>query len=114
MERIPEREPGGTIWCLSEVDTFCDLSPAEMDTIAAAAPMRTYAAGELVYSPHQPEQALFILKQGRVRIFRVSADGRALTTAILTPGTIFGQMVPLGQHMYDNSVESEFVDGWCG
>lgn len=51
-------------------------------------------------------EALFILKQGRVRIFRVSADGRALTTAIINPGTIFGHMVPLGQHMYDNFAEA--------
>lgn len=26
-------------WCMSEVDIFCDLSPPEMDAIAAAAPM---------------------------------------------------------------------------
>ncbi|MET9969239.1 cyclic nucleotide-binding domain-containing protein, partial [Streptomyces sp. NPDC006356] len=38
---------------------------------------------------------LFILKKGRVRVFRVSADGRALTTAIISPGTIFGEMVLL-------------------
>jgi CRP-like cAMP-binding protein len=49
---------------------------------------------------------LFILKRGRVRIFRVSADGRALTTAIITPGTIFGEMVLLGQRMYDNYAEA--------
>lgn len=94
------------IWCLSEVDIFCDLSPEEMDVIAAAAPMRNYAAGEMLYSPHNPVETLFILKKGRVRIFRVSADGRALTTAILTPGTIFGEMILLGQHMYDNFAEA--------
>jgi CRP/FNR family cyclic AMP-dependent transcriptional regulator len=93
-------------WCLSEVDIFADLSPAEMDAIAAAAPMKTYAAGEVLFSPHNPVETLFILKRGRVRIFRVSADGRALTTAIMTPGTIFGEMVLLGQRMYDNYAEA--------
>ena len=93
-------------WCLAEVDIFCDLSATEMDAIAAAAPMRTYAAGELLYSPHNPVETLFILKRGRVRIFRVSKDGRALTTAIITPGTIFGEMVLLGQHMYDSFAEA--------
>ncbi|MGH3905538.1 MAG: hypothetical protein ACRDTE_15335 [Pseudonocardiaceae bacterium] len=34
-----------------EVDTFADLSAAEMDAITAAAPMNTYTAGELLYSP---------------------------------------------------------------
>ncbi|WP_230396522.1 Crp/Fnr family transcriptional regulator [Streptomyces blattellae] len=93
-------------WCISEVDIFRDLSAAEMDAIATAAPMKTYSAGELLYSPSQPSEVLFILKKGRVRIFRVSADGRALTCAIISPGTIFGEMVLLGQRMYDNFAEA--------
>jgi CRP/FNR family cyclic AMP-dependent transcriptional regulator len=93
-------------WCLAEVDIFCDLSEAEMDAIAAAAPMKTYPAGALLYSPHHPTETLFILKRGRVRIFRISSDGRALTTAIITPGTIFGEMVLLGQSMNDNYAEA--------
>ena len=83
------RATGDDIWCMAEVDIFADLSAAEMEAIAAAAPMKTYSAGALLYSPHQPVEALFILKKGRVRIFRVSPDGRALTTALITPGTVF-------------------------
>jgi CRP-like cAMP-binding protein len=81
------------------VDTFADLPPDEMDAIAAIAPMHTYAAGELLYSPHNPTETLFILRAGRVRIFRVAADGRVLTTAIITPGTIFRDIVLMGQRM---------------
>ncbi len=93
-------------WCLTEVDIFTDLDEAEMGAIAEAAPMRDYRAGDLVYTPHQPVETLFILKQGRIRIFRVSADGRALTTAILEPGTIFGEMVIVGQRMHDSFAEA--------
>lgn len=91
---------------LAEIDIFADLTQAEMQAIAEAAPMRTYAPGEMLFTPHQPTESLFILKRGRVRIFRVSPDGRALTTAIITPGTIFGEMVLLGQKMYDNWAEA--------
>ncbi|KUL34980.1 cyclic nucleotide-binding protein [Streptomyces regalis] len=93
-------------WCMSEVDIFRDLSEPEMEAIAEAAPMRTYSAGEILHSPQQPSEVLFILKRGRVRIFRVSADGRALTCAIISPGTIFGEMALLGQRMYDNFAEA--------
>ncbi|MDI3406226.1 Crp/Fnr family transcriptional regulator [Streptomyces cavernicola] len=93
-------------WCISEVDIFRDLSEQEMDAIAAAAPMKTYTAGEILHSPAQPSEVLFILKRGRVRIFRVSAEGRALTCAIISPGTIFGEMALLGQRMYDNYAEA--------
>ena len=93
-------------WCMSEVDIFADLNEAEMDAMAAAAPMKTYGAGSLIYTPHQPLEALFILKRGRIRIFRVSPDGRALTTAIINPGTIFGEMVIVGQQMHDSFAEA--------
>jgi CRP/FNR family transcriptional regulator, cyclic AMP receptor protein len=93
-------------WCMAEVDIFCDLNASEMDAMAHSAPMKQYTSGELVYTPHQPLEALFILKQGRIRIFRVSSDGRALTTAIVTPGTIFGEMVLVGQQMHDSFAEA--------
>ncbi|MFC6286118.1 Crp/Fnr family transcriptional regulator [Nocardioides sp. GCM10027113] len=101
MSLDPERT-----WCLSEVDIFADLSDDEMERMAEAAPMRTYPAGALLYTPQQQTETLFILKRGRVRIFRLSADGRALTTAILEPGTIFGEMVVVGQLMHDNFAEA--------
>jgi CRP-like cAMP-binding protein len=94
------------LWCMSEVDIFADLSDAEMEAIAQAAPMRTFHPGELLYSPTTPMETLYILKKGRVRIFRVSPDGRALTTALVTPGTIFGEMLLLGQQMHDNYAEA--------
>ncbi|HWU32514.1 MAG TPA: Crp/Fnr family transcriptional regulator [Marmoricola sp.] len=91
---------------MSEVDIFCDLSESEMGALVSAAPMKAYESGALIFTPHQPIETLFILKQGRVRIFRVSADGRALTTAILEPGTIFGEMVIVGQVMHDSFAEA--------
>ncbi len=94
------------LFCMSEVELFADLSPEEMGRIAAAAPMVEFAVGEMLYSPPQPVERLFILKRGRVRIFRVSSGGRALTTAILTPGMIFGEMLVLGQQMHDNYAEA--------
>jgi CRP-like cAMP-binding protein len=51
-------------------------------------------------------ETLFILKRGRIRIFRVSEDGRALTTAIIEPGTIFGEMVAVGQQMHGSFAEA--------
>ncbi len=105
IERAAAR-PDGRVWCMSEVDIFCDLSDSEMDAMATAAPMQSYAPGELVYTPHQPVEALFILKRGRIRIFRISPDGRALTTAIIEPGTIFGEMVIVGQQMHGSFAEA--------
>jgi CRP-like cAMP-binding protein len=91
---------------LRELDLFRDLSDAEIDAIGAAAPMRTIPAGQVLYSPGRPTEVLFILKGGRVRLYMIGADGRTLTTAIVEPGQLFGEMVPLGQSLTDTYAET--------
>jgi len=93
-------------YCLAEVDIFADLAPAEMDALAVGARPRTYAAGELLYSPRNRVEALFVLKQGRIRVFRITADGRAFTIRIINPGTVFGEVVLTGQPRYDGYAEA--------
>lgn len=98
--------PAEPFSCLTEVELFADLSPAEIDAMNLMTPARTFRAGELVFSQSQPVTALFILKAGRVRVFRVTEDGKALTMAILDPGAVFGEMLLVGQRMYDNYAEA--------
>ncbi|MFJ5860010.1 Crp/Fnr family transcriptional regulator [Pseudarthrobacter sp. NPDC092439] len=88
------------------MDLFADLTPEEMGAMELMAPARRFRRGELLYSQSQPLTALFILKSGRVRVFRVTEDGKALTMAILEPGAVFGEMVLIGQRMYDNYAEA--------
>src|SRR5680860_109636 len=78
--------PAEPFSCLTEVDLFADLSTAEIAAMDLMAPARMFRAGDLVFSQSQPITALFILKTGRVRVFRVTEDGKALTMAILEPG----------------------------
>ncbi len=91
---------------LTEVDIFRDLSPEEIDVLGKYAPMREVGAGTLFYSPLDPTEVLFILKAGRVRLYHLSPDGKALTTAILESGTIFGEMALLGQGLSGSYAEA--------
>jgi CRP/FNR family transcriptional regulator len=101
-----EGGPDDPFSCLTEVDLFADLTPEEMRAMDMMAPARRFRRGELVFSQSQPVTALFILKSGRIRIFRVAEDGKALTMAILEPGAVFGEMLLVGQRMYDNYAEA--------
>jgi cAMP-binding proteins - catabolite gene activator and regulatory subunit of cAMP-dependent protein kinases len=42
---------------------------------------------------------LFIIKRGRIRLHHITPDGRSVTTAVLGPGTVFGEMDILGLRM---------------
>jgi CRP/FNR family transcriptional regulator, cyclic AMP receptor protein len=55
-------------------------------------------AGETFFTPEDTTERLFILKKGRVRVFR-AADGRELTLAEIDPGTIFGEMALTAQRL---------------
>ncbi|WP_298254322.1 Crp/Fnr family transcriptional regulator [uncultured Arthrobacter sp.] len=102
----PLTESGERFSCLSSVDIFSDLTEQDMAAIDRASPPRLFSSGELVFSQSEPVTALFILKEGRIRIFRVAEDGKTLTIAILEPGAVFGEMLLIGQQMYDNYAEA--------
>lgn len=92
-------------WVLREFDLFADLDESEMAAIAAAAPMSEVPKGQLLASPLSPREVLFIVKKGRVRLYRTAVDGRSLTTAIVEPGEMFGEMTSVGQSMVDTWAE---------
>src|SRR5215211_4640020 len=48
-------------------------------------------SGEVFYTPRQPDGKLFILKQGRVRIYKMEA-AREFTLEVVDAGTVFGEV----------------------
>ncbi|MDZ7576908.1 MAG: Crp/Fnr family transcriptional regulator [Candidatus Nanopelagicales bacterium] len=93
-------------WVLREFDLFRDLSDAEVERIGAAAPMSQLPVGQMLYSPGRHTEVLFILKKGRIRLFQIGIDGRTMTTGIISPGQIFGEMAVLGQHLDQTHAET--------
>lgn len=93
-------------YVLREFDLFQDLDDEEVGSIGAAAPMRELPVRQVLFSPTNPTEVLFILKEGRVRLYTLGTDGRSLTTAIIEPGQVFGEMVSMGQSMTDTWAET--------
>ena len=85
---------------------FQDLNAEEQTDLERRMPHITVVAGTLIYSPEEHGEVLFLLKQGRVRLYRLSPDGKSLTTAMIEPGSVFGEMALLGQGMQDSFAEA--------
>ena len=99
--------PGGEkLAYLQENDLFRGMSAAEIQAMAERAPMKRVPAGTVFYSAEQPAEVLFILKEGRVRVYQLSPEGRTLTTAVLEAGSIFGEMVLIGTRLHDAYAEA--------
>ncbi|MBA2679645.1 MAG: Crp/Fnr family transcriptional regulator [Ktedonobacteraceae bacterium] len=92
--------------CLSAVDIFQDLSPAEILELSSRAPIRKVEAKALLYSPERPLEVLFMINEGRVQIYSLSLDGRMITHAILEAGTLFGEMALMGQSLHGSYAQA--------
>ncbi|NJK80086.1 MAG: Crp/Fnr family transcriptional regulator [Chloroflexaceae bacterium] len=87
---------------LQTIDIFQDLEQSEVDALGKRTPMQRVRPGTVFYSPEQSAEVLFILKEGQVRLYHLSPEGKELTTAIIDPGTIFGEMALLGQKLHES------------
>ena len=85
---------------LQEMDLFAPLSPAERTWLIENTAMVTCERGRVFYSPDEAGEVIFILKRGKVDLYRLTADGRKLVTGTLNAHTIFGEMGLIGQRMY--------------
>src|SRR4051812_18349670 len=74
-------------------DIFCDLTPEQRAEVERQIRYATFAAGHIFYAPEDYGDRLLILRRGRVRIYKLSPEGRALTLLVLQPDAIFGEMI---------------------
>ncbi|TKJ29926.1 MAG: cyclic nucleotide-binding protein [Chloroflexi bacterium B3_Chlor] len=91
---------------LKTVDIFQDLTDPELEAVESSVTTIPCATGKIFYAPEETGEALFILKKGKVQLYRISPDGRKIVTNTLGPGTIFGEMSLIGQGMYDSFAEA--------
>jgi CRP-like cAMP-binding protein len=96
----------GKVGYLSHTDIFRDLSPSEIDEIDRMTAMSTCRRGKVFYTPGETGEVLFILKHGRVNLYRINVDGKKLVTSTIEPGTVFGEMSLVGQGMHDTFAEA--------
>lgn len=91
---------------LQMVDIFQDLSKDEMAEMDRTTTMSTCKKGKIFYQPQDTSEVLFILKKGRVQLYRLSPEGKKLVVATIGPGTIFGEMAIIGQGMHNAFAEA--------
>src|SRR5215217_2227951 len=83
---------------LSRVEILEPLSDEDLRGLLRRSVETNLKAGENFFTPEDTNERLFILKKGRVRIFR-TAEGRELTLAEIEAGTVFGEMALTAQRL---------------
>lgn len=89
------------IWFLENFSMFQMLSPGEMHEMDAHMTMREIPEKEVVYLSDDPANHIYILKKGKVKISRLSDDGKEVILGILRPGEVFGELSIIDQERRD-------------
>jgi CRP-like cAMP-binding protein len=94
------------------MDIFCDLEPAAMQAFEQQTELRTCRKDQIIYSQEDRAEVLFLLKHGRVQIYRLTSSGKRLELATIQPGTFFGEMPLLGEslrHAFAEAIEDSLI-----
>jgi CRP/FNR family cyclic AMP-dependent transcriptional regulator len=111
----PRGQPGSAAppkECMLAMDIFCDLEPAAMAAFEQQTEMRTCRKGQLLYSQEDRAEVLFLLKRGRVQLYRLTPSGKRLDLAVIEPGAFFGEMPLVGEslrHTFAEAAEDSLI-----
>jgi len=80
-----------TLWYLKKIPLLAELGADVLARLADRVEQREVRRREVVYLPGDPGASLFFVNGGRVKISKVTCDGKALTLSYCGPSEIFGE-----------------------
>jgi CRP/FNR family transcriptional regulator len=105
--------PKEKIRLLSMVDVLEPLSEDELEELGRRIPDTHVERDHIFYTPEDRSEALFMLKRGRVRIYKVTPDGWEFTLAMVEAGTMFGEMALTAQRLREAYAEATEPSDIC-
>ena len=106
-----QREATESLVPESLIGSWSGLSDADVAAIGHATTMTRCVRGQQILSPDDPPDRIHIVKKGRVRVYRISPDGKQLSLDIFEKGTILGDMGLLGQDRLPEAYAEAIDDG---
>ena len=92
---------------LYDMALFTGLEPVGLVSSFDDAEVCTYLAGSIVFTPEDsPCERLYILRRGRVNLYRLTSSGKRLVTRQILPGSVFGVSALLGRVTQKNFAEA--------
>lgn len=95
-----------SFWHVSTGSLFSDLPEEDKDKMEGVLTHISIKKRNLVYSAGDAADMVYVLMEGRVKITRLTEDGRELTLDILGPGDIFGELALTGETEREASAEA--------
>jgi CRP/FNR family transcriptional regulator len=91
------------LWYIKNAALFSWLQEEELQRLASRSEMVICKKNTTFYFAHEQSDSIYLVKQGRVKLTRTSAEGREVILDILAPGEIFGELAVTGEEIRTHS-----------
>lgn len=99
---------------LAQVALFSGLGAEGLRELAAVARKRTFRPNEVIFHRDDPGQVLYVIHEGKVKIYITSPDGQEVSLAVFGPGDYFGELALLdGQPRSASAIAIEPVEAFA-
>ena len=78
---------------LKKVPIFSDLSEEDLQMMSEIILVRKYRKNMIIFMEGEPGDGLYFIKQGRVKIYKTTEDGREQILHFLQNGDVFAEVV---------------------
>jgi CRP-like cAMP-binding protein len=92
--------------CIGHLWVFENLKPTELAALAQAAGRKPYKKGQVVFSQGDSANRMFLIKAGRVKLSKITADGHEITLDIRKAGDFLGESMLIEDADYP-------LTAWC-
>ena len=77
---------------IAAIPLFAGLPEAQLEALAGIAAPRTYRKGQEIFAEGDEGRGFYVILSGRVKVFRLSAEGKEHIYHIFGPREIFGEV----------------------
>ena len=81
------------LWYIKKIPLFQDVSQDTIHRLVQAMELKEVRRRQVVYLPGDPGRSVYFVNGGRIKVSKVTRDGKELTLAYRGPGEVFGELV---------------------
>lgn len=101
----------GKINCIKKLELFENLNDSELVNIKSFCTKKTYQVGEFLFFEHDLVDKIYIISSGRIKLSKLSANGKELTLGFAVNDAVFGEEALFSDELY--TMNAEVVDESC-
>ncbi len=80
------------LWYLSQIKIFKMMTNEDLEIIDQMASMKMLPKKYVIQRPEHFQKALYLLKKGKIRLYKLDPEGKQFTLGILGGGNVFGEI----------------------